>query len=46
MIDDCFRQTANNAIMEKVDSDGNIPGFSILKVSALKEQAPLSVRLD
>lgn len=40
-----FRETGNDAVMEKVDGEGNIIGFSILKVSALKEQEPLSVTL-
>jgi len=40
-----FRETENDAIMEKVDEEGNVIGFSILKISALKEQKPLSVRL-
>jgi len=40
-----FRETENDAIMEKVDTKGNIIGFSILKVSALKEQKPLSISL-
>ncbi len=39
-----FRQTENDAVMEKVDEKGNIIGFSILKVSALKEK-PLSISL-
>ncbi len=39
-----FRETENDAVMEKIDEDGNIIGFSILKVSALKE-TPLSVEL-
>jgi hypothetical protein len=33
-----FRETENNAVMEKVDAEGNIPDFSILNVSALKER--------
>ena len=41
-----FRETGNDAIMEKVDEEGNIIGFSILKVSALEEQRPLSVTLE
>ncbi len=41
-----FRETANDAVMEKVDADGNIIGFSILKVSALKGQKPLAVTLQ
>ena len=40
-----FRETASDAVMEKVDMQGNIIGFSILKVSALREQKPLSVSL-
>ena len=31
--------------MEKVDAEGNVIGFSILKVSALKEKRPISVSL-
>lgn len=31
--------------MEKVDEEGNVIGFSILGVSALKEQKPISVLL-
>jgi uncharacterized protein YuzE len=38
-----FRETENDAVMEKVDMDGNILGFSILKVSALERGKPLSV---
>jgi hypothetical protein len=40
-----FRETANDAVMEKVDGEGNLLGFSILKVSALKGEPPLSIRL-
>jgi len=40
-----FRETDSDAVMEKVDEEGNIIGFSILKVSALEEQKPLSVIL-
>jgi uncharacterized protein YuzE len=39
-----FKETENDAVMEKVDEEGNIIGFSILKVSALKEK-PLSIAL-
>jgi uncharacterized protein YuzE len=39
-----FKETENDAVMEKVDEDGNIIGFSILKVSAIKEE-PLSIGL-
>ncbi|OIO75373.1 MAG: DUF2283 domain-containing protein [Elusimicrobia bacterium CG1_02_37_114] len=40
-----FRETESDAVMEKVDEKGNIIGFSILKVSALKGE-PLSVSLE
>lgn len=40
-----FRETENDAVMEKVDDEGNIIGFSILKVSALEGQKPLSISL-
>lgn len=39
-----FRETASDQVMEKVDESGNILGFSVLKVSSLK-QAPLEVAL-
>ena len=41
----CFRETSNDAVMEKVDDKGNVLGFSILKMSALRGQKPLSVKL-
>lgn len=40
-----FRETENDAVMEKVDEQGNLLGFSILKVSSLSGQQPLSVSL-
>ncbi len=40
-----FKETENDAVMEKVDNEGNVIGFSILKVSALKGQTPLSIDL-
>lgn len=39
-----FKETSNDAVMEKVDNKGNILGFSILKVSELNK-IPLSVSL-
>jgi hypothetical protein len=39
-----FRETSSEHVMEKVDEAGNILGFSILKVSAVKKQ-PLEVAL-
>ena len=40
-----FRETENDAVMEKVDTDGNVVGFSILRVSSLSTQTPLSISL-
>jgi len=39
-----FRETANDQVMEKVDAEGNVIGFSVLKVSALKKR-PIDVAL-
>jgi len=39
-----FRETTSDQVMEKVDDHGNILGFSVLKVSALRK-APLEVAL-
>ena len=41
-----FKETANDAVMEKVSLDGRVVGFSILKVSQMKDQQPLSVVLQ
>jgi uncharacterized protein YuzE len=40
-----FKETEADQIMEKVDMDGNVIGFSILKVSSLKGH-PLEVALS
>ncbi len=41
-----FRETDNDAVMEKVDEEGGVIGFSIMKVSALMEdKKPVSVVL-
>ena len=40
-----FKETEDDAVMEKVDAEGNVIGFSILKVSALEEQKPVSISL-
>jgi hypothetical protein len=37
-------ETPNDQVMEKVDDQGNILGFSVLRVSALGER-PLEVAL-
>ena len=39
-----FRETPSDQVMEKVDEDGNVLGFSVLRVSALQER-PLEVAL-
>ena len=39
-----FRETSNEQVMEKVDNEGNVLGFSVLRVSALK-RVPLDVAL-
>ncbi len=39
-----FRETESDQVMEKVDEAGNVLGFSVLRVSALKK-APLEVAL-
>jgi len=39
-----FRETANPHVMEKVDEKGNVLGFSVMKVSALRDQ-PLEAAL-
>lgn len=39
-----FRATDNDQVMEKVDEEGNIIGFSVLRVSSVKK-APLEVAL-
>ncbi|TMA68554.1 MAG: DUF2283 domain-containing protein [Deltaproteobacteria bacterium] len=42
--DGYFRETSSDQVMEKVDGAGNVIGFSVLRVSALKER-PLEVTL-
>lgn len=39
-----FRETENDQVMEKVDDEGTVLGFSVLRVSAMKEK-PLDVAL-
>lgn len=33
-----FRETKSDKVMEKVDMQGNVIGFSILKISTLKDE--------
>lgn len=39
-----FRETESDQVMEKVDDEGNVLGFSVLRVSAMKGK-PLDVAL-
>jgi uncharacterized protein YuzE len=39
-----FRETEDDRVMEKVDEDGNVLGFSVMKVSSLKGK-PFEVAL-
>ena len=39
-----FRETQSDQVMEKVDEQGNVLGFSVLRVSAMREK-PLEVAL-
>ncbi len=39
-----FRETENDQVMEKVDEQGNVLGFSVMRVSTLNK-APLEVAL-
>jgi uncharacterized protein YuzE len=39
-----FRGTENDQVMKKVDQEGNVIGFSVLRVSSLKK-TPLEVSL-
>ena len=36
-----MRETKNDAVMERVDEQGNILGFSIMQVSRLAKDKPL-----
>ena len=39
-----FHETENDQVMEKVDAQGNVLGFSVLKLSSVKK-SPLEVAL-
>ncbi|NVM04881.1 MAG: DUF2283 domain-containing protein [Candidatus Helarchaeota archaeon] len=41
-----FKETDNDQIMKKVDKEGNVIGFSVLKVSSLREKKPISISLE
>lgn len=36
-----MRETSNDAVMERVDDDGNILGFTVMQVSRLAKDKPL-----
>jgi len=40
-----MRETDNDAVLERVDAQGNILGFSIMQVSRLRKKKPLSAVL-
>ncbi len=40
-----MRETDNDAIMERVDTQGNILGFSVINVSQLSTEKPLYAQL-
>ncbi|XFA71931.1 DUF2283 domain-containing protein [Thermosynechococcaceae cyanobacterium Okahandja] len=40
-----MRETKNDAVMERVDLEGNLLGFSILAVSQLAKSKPLMAEL-
>ena len=40
-----MRETENDAVMERVDEEGHVLGFSILHVSRIEKQNPLVARL-
>ena len=40
-----FRETENDQVMEKVDQDGHVIGFSIIKVSSL-QSVPFEVAVS
>jgi len=40
-----FKETENDAVMEKVDDEGKIIGFSILNFIAIKRGEPISISL-
>ena len=39
------KETANDAVMERLDAQGNVIGFSILGVSRFRKEKPLEAEL-
>ena len=44
--DGYFRETADDAVMEKVDTLGSVIGFSILNISEMEKGRNVSVTLE
>lgn len=40
-----MRETDNDAVMERVDEQGNILGFSVMRVSEIEKEKPLVAEL-
>lgn len=40
-----MKETANDALMERVDSEGRVIGFSVLGVSRFTKEKPLQAEL-
>jgi hypothetical protein len=40
-----MRETNSDAVMERVDEEGNVLGFSVMGVSQQKKERPLTVEL-
>lgn len=40
-----MRETDNDALMERVDEQGNILGFSVMRVSEIEKEKPLVAEL-
>lgn len=40
-----LKETANDAVMERVDMDGNILGFTVMGISRFRKDTPLEAEL-
>ncbi|MBI1320853.1 MAG: DUF2283 domain-containing protein [Candidatus Hydrogenedens sp.] len=41
-----MKETTHDAVMERVDADGNVIGFSVQGISRFQKDAPLSADLN
>jgi uncharacterized protein YuzE len=41
----CMRSTDNEAVMERLDAEGNVIGFTVMQVSRLSRKTPLVAEL-